>query len=324
MPVNRGRACRNIAPMEKVGDILEFIYLGKDITQYVEIKKADIIDNAGGELDSIEVKVNNPNNQWSLWKPQKNDVIELKKDGFTSGKMYIDEIEQVSGVVTLSALPIKQEAKNENTKAWENIRFLELLQEFATKHNLQLKTYGIENHLYKRINQLEMADFYFLSNRCLLEGYMLKITDNKLVIYSEKHLEKERSKTKFSNELFDNKFSFKDKSNEIYKACELICGNIKYKFQVDSISGPTLKIKDIPVYDIAEAERYSRNILRFKNKFERTMCFPIELNSKIAAGTVVEIENCGLADGKYFVYQSIYKLADNKTFLKLRQIPEGY
>lgn len=302
---------------------MQLVYQGKDITDIVDIRKANIIDNSGEQLDSIVVTVNNPTNEWSHWKPQKNDTLELKKNGFTSGIMYIDEIGQEQALVTLKAIPITQEAKQPNTQSWENVRLLEVLHEFANRHNLTLKTYGIENYMYSRLNQLEQADFSFLHQRCLLEGYILKISNRNLIIFNEKHIESQDSGITITVDQCLGDFRYKDKSNDIYGACS-ISSSFNHTFYAPNAHGPVLKLKDLQVYSVGEAERYTRNILRHKNKYEKTLQLTKQLNTGIAAGNTIKVEEFGLADGSYYCYQLIHKLCEDKTSLNLRQILERY
>lgn len=303
---------------------MNFIYEGKDITNYIDIKKADIIENSGIMFDNLLAYVNNSANEWSQWKPKKNDRLEFKNNGFTSGNMYIDEIEQQRALITLKALPIKQKDKQTNTKIWEEIRLIELLNEFASKHGLTLKTYNLENYKYFKVNQINLTDFSFLYSRCALEGYILKISNGEMIVYNEKYTESQSSGVSIDASEVDGDFIYKDKSDEIYGRCNIISGNINYTFTAPKTYGPTLNIRGILVNDLAEAERFSRNLLRNKNKFEKILRLSIKLNTCITAGNTVEIKNFGLPDGNYYIYQAIHKLTENTTKLKLRKVLEEY
>lgn len=303
---------------------MRIIYEGVDITDAVEVKKADIIDSAGGVADSIEVWFDDPQGFWSEWKPRKNHVIQLKESGFDSGLMYVDELEQRRGFFIIRALSIPQEAKTDRIKSWENIRFMELATEITSKYGLSLETYGIQNHLYQRVDQYEQADFEFLAWRCMLEGYALKITGGKAIIYSERHIEAQAPAKTLYVEQFDGDYSFRTKSTGIFGACKVSYEGISYEFRPAGALGPTLQFTDIYVSNQAEAERFAKNLLRAKNKYEHMGYCPIELDPGIAAGTMLQVAGVGLADGKYFCEQAIHKLADGKTVLKLRRPIEGY
>lgn len=303
---------------------MDFIYEGKNITNNIDIKKANILENSGYLFDNIIAHVNNSANQWSEWKPKKNDKLELKHEGFTSGNMYIDEIIQCKALVILKALPIKQQQKQTNTKTWEEIRLNELLNEFASKNGLTLKTYNTENYLYSKLNQINQADFAFLTQRCIMEGYVLKILNSELIVYNEKYMESLSSGITIDISDVDGDFEYKDKSNEVYSGCNVLDGSINYTYKTTKNFGPILNIRDLMINDLAEAQRFARNFLRNKNKFEKTLKFQIKLNTNITAGNTVNIKNFGLADSKYYIYQAKHMLAKNTTELMLRGILEDY
>lgn len=302
---------------------MQLIYEGKDITNSVEIRKVDLTDNAGGELDSIELHLNDPKGLWSQWKPEKNHTIQVKEPGFGTGIMYADEIRQQRGLVVIKALPIKQEDKTQNIKSWDNVRFLGLAQEIATKHGLTLQAYGVQDQLYTRADQYEQADFEFLALRCLLESCALKISDGKLIIYSEPYMETQAPTKTLTPDDMDGDFLFLNKSTKIFGSCKIYKNN-PYEFKAPSTYGPVLKNYEIYPGNLGESQRFSKGILRSKNKYEQTLSGTRRLDAGIAAGIMLTSKQFGLADGNYFAYQVIHKFVEKRTIFKLRKPLEGY
>jgi len=303
---------------------MQLIYEGKDITGDVEIRKADLIDNATGEFDSIELSFNDPKGLWSQWKPEKNHTIQVKESGFDSGVMYADELGQQRGLISIKALPVKQDAKTNNIKSWDNVRLLGLAQEIATKHGLTLQTYGVKDQLYTRVDQYEQTDLEFLFKRCLLESCALKVSDGKLIVYDENYMETQTAVKTFNPDDMDGDFLFKNKSNQIFGVCKVSHKDIQYEFKAPNTYGPTLKSFDIVLGSLGEAERFSKGLLRSKNKLENTFSGVIRLDLGIASGNVLSMNNFGLADGNYFSYQVIHRLVQKRTSLRLRKPLEGY
>lgn len=305
---------------------MQLIYEGKDITSEVEIQKADLTDNAGGELDSLELQFNDPKGLWSQWKPEKNHILQIKESGFDTGVMYIDEILQHRGVITIKALPIKQEAKTANTKSWENVRFLGIAQELSLKNGLTLQTYNIQDRLYSSVDQSDEADLSFFAWRCLIEGYSLKASNLQLIIYDEAFMEKQAPARKLYLSQTDGDFTYRNKSNEIYGACRISSSNqeIKYTFKPDGIFGPILKYGNFPLTSIGEAERFSKGLLRSKNKYEKALICTIRLDTGIAGGNTIEAIDFGLANGIYLAHQVIHKFVEKRTVLKMRRPLIGY
>jgi hypothetical protein len=294
---------------------VQLIYEGKDITHDVEIRTANLIDCAGEKFDSILLELNNPTNEWSGWKPQKHQSIELKEGNFPSGKMFTYIVRQQSGLIVLKAIPTKKVSKERHTKSWENVTLFELLKEFSSKHGLGLKTYNIQDYIYKRVNQIDEADFKFLNKRCMLEGYVLKISDGHLIVFNETHME---SQSGITINAVDVLGDFKFYAQDVYGSVRMISGSIDFIFTL--ADGPVLTVEDIEVNSIGEAERFSKNILRSTNKYESTLVFDTQLNTAIAAGSTVNIQGLGLSDGKYYIYQVMDQFANNRTTFYLRRL----
>lgn len=306
---------------------LNFIYEDIDITDDVQIKKAVSYDNASGKADSIEIEFSDTEELWSQWRPQKSDKILLKELGFSTGKMYIDEIGQKSGTVIVRAISTPPNAKTKNTRSWENIRFKKVAQDLANFSGLKLATYNIKDWLYTRVDQLNETDLECLNRLCIREGYALKITDGKAVIYDERIQEQQEPVLTLYKQDFIGEYNFLSTSNGIKRSCIVRHMNqgqlIQYEFFNNSQYGGRLKINEY-VSSQAEAERFSKGYLRSANKYETTLKAAIELNAEIAAGNMIEVLGVGLANGVYFVDQIILNFAKNQSILTLRRPLEGY
>lgn len=302
---------------------MQLVYEGKDIAQAVEINRADVTDNAGGVADSLELWFNDPLGWWSQWQPEKNHTVEVIRDGYSSGIMFIDELEQQRGRFVIRALSIPQEARTKNTRSWENIRFLILAGEIAAKYGFALETYGITNHLYERVDQQDMADFEFLAFRCMLEGYLLKLYNKKVVIYDSRYIEGQAPVREMDMSGFDGEYRFRRTSTGIYGSCRLTYGSIWSECKANA-AGPVLKISSIPVYSQDEADRFAKGMLRYHNCRENTGACTIPFDSGIAAGCNINITGVGLADGKYFCEKIVHRLVDGKTFQSMYKPLEGY
>lgn len=304
---------------------MQLLYQGKDISNSTSINRAEFIDNAGGIADSLEVIFNDPKGAWSEWNPRKNDIVSISRDGLATGIMYIDELEQQKGMFIIRALSIPQKAKNQSTQSWESVRFLEIASEITKRYGFELETYGVENNYYERVFQFEEPDFTFLAARCLLEGYLLKIANNKVIIYDESYVENLACKT-IDSSLFDGPFRFISKSSKIYSSCQMTYENLKAIYTPSNPpNGPILKCSNIYFSSQAEGYRYAKNLLRAKNKHENTGMFNLKFDPGITAGSTVAVNGVGISDGRYICEQTRHDLLDSgKTNFKVRKVLEGY
>jgi uncharacterized protein len=309
---------------------MQIIYNGTDITSSVHPTKALVTDRSGGKPDSISLQFSDTEGIWSKWKPAKGDTLQVKDSGLDSGLMFIDEISQVAGKFGLAALSIPQESKTARSQGWEAVRFMEFATQIGSRYGFAVKTYGVTNHLYERVDQIEEPDFSFLATRCSFEGYALKINDRSIVIYDEAAQEKTAPDPHLAviqQSGINGNFEFVNKSVDIYGKC-IVRGQtmgeyIEGEFAAADIAGPTL-VKRLYVSNKAEANRWAKGSLRGSNKYMITGALSIDLNTNYAAGTTVQVSETGMFDGVYFIDSLVHDLINNRTRLKMRKPLEGY
>lgn len=308
---------------------MNIFYNGTDITQSVQPITLPITDNAGGKPDSLTIAFSDTDGLWSKWKPAKNDTLQVKENGFDTGLMFVDELSQSAGLFGVKALSIPQTSKTARSQGWEKVRLLEIASEIATRHRFELQSYNVSNHLYERIDQQETADFAFLADLCMLEGYSLKINNRTVIIYDERIEEQKPADPKLSvvgEGAINGSFEFANKSTDIYQKC-IVRGNgptyIQGVFTASDIFGPMIK-RDLYATNQAEANRWAKGVLRSYNKLAVMGSMAVNLNSNYAAGTCLNVRDIGMFDGKYFIHRLVHDLMNNKTKLTLRKPLEGY
>lgn len=299
---------------------MKLVYEGKEIN--LNISKCIITDNIEGKADTLEIEFADINNECRTWEFKKGHTIKVIDAPFSTGTMYVDNYSTSSGKYNVKALSIKKKFKTKHSRSWENITFLNLAKDLVEGVGLNLKTYGIENYRYYRIDQIDSNNIAFLNYRCMLEGYILKITDSTVVIISDNYLKNQNSVADFDTTDFIGNYEFKCTSNDIYGGC-VVRSNITEYIESSYIkdnSNEDILYKNIPVYSIGEAERYSKNILNAANKEEITGSFTVKNNNNIAAGSVINISNISMFNGKYIVEKITKNMIDGKMKVKARKL----
>jgi len=281
-------------------------------------------DNEGGLSDSLDLLIADPDDFWIQWEPNKGDVITVNSDGFGSGKMYYDGYDISDEGVKLTALSIPNNAKDQDVKSWEKISFLALAKEVCGYMGLSLKTYGIKNYTYNRVDQNDDEGYIKLLNRlCLREGYSLKVNDGIAVIFDEKTYESQIASIRFRKSDFVGKFRFASISAPLASACTAMYGEYEFTYKAAGVYGPKIMLKSEPIYSLAEAQRYSRNYLRQRNKNESLGYFPVKFNSGIAAGITVNLSDLGIASGEWYIKRVDHSELNDISHVFVRRKIEG-
>ncbi len=314
-------------------------YEKKDITAYITpfVLSINYTDNVHGKSDEIEIQIEDKEHLWkSSWYPQKGDAITLKigyegEPLLPCGSFEIDEIELSAppDVVILKGLStnIKKALRQDNTKAYENKTLKQIALEIAKKHGFELVG-EIKDIKIKRITQKQERDIAFLKRLAEDYGYIFKITDNKLVFY-------EIGKLESANTIFviDRKdmisYSFRDKTYELYRACEVSYHDPKTKKLITHTEkaegitkGDVLKINERcenKEQAIAKAKAHLHN----KNKMQTEGRITLIGNPKLCAGLNIELTGLHILNGKYHIEtakHTIDRHSGYKTELEVRRV----
>jgi hypothetical protein len=308
---------------------MELIYKGVGITDKVNIMSSDIYDISGGKADSAELMLSDPVKSWREWNPQKGDEFEIKHKGFRSGTMYVFFIHDNAGTFIIKGRSIPSKAKTPHNRSWEKIKFIDIAGDIANDYGFSLEKYGVSDWLYNRVDQLEIPDFKFLHERCIMESCCLKIHNKKIIIYSEPYIESLDPILTLAHDDLIEAPVFTTISEGLFSAC-----SVKYTDPSNKLAdyifspntapdGPILKIPK-RLTNLMEAERFTRGWLRSANKWETYGEIKIQQNLTVAAGNNITLSGFGSFSGKYFVYECSQFLLGGKTVLNIRKVLEGY
>ncbi|MEO3948035.1 hypothetical protein [Gorillibacterium sp. CAU 1737] len=304
---------------------MQIFYNSKDSTSILQPISVSTTDRSGGAPDDMAILLADPDGLLSTWSPKKGDTIRVLEGGYDTGIMYVDEVRQTAGYLNLAAISIPMTARTSRSQGWENVRFLEIAAEIAGRYGLEIKPYGVVNHLYPRLDQIERPDFEFLSWLCQLEGYSCKVSGS-LVIYDEHKQEQERPGLTIRKNSMRS-FEFCDRSTGIYSRCNVRgstpTGMVEGSFSDGQMVGPTLSVT-LPIGSQADADRWAKGMLRSWNKQRVTGKITIDLNPGLAAGSMITIEDTGFFDGLYLVDAVAHEFASNRSKLIVRRPLEGY
>ncbi|MEG0371743.1 MAG: hypothetical protein RR645_05565, partial [Clostridium sp.] len=148
-----------------------------------------------------------------------------------------------------------------------------------------------------------------------------KITNNKLVIYSESLFEATKPYISLTEEDFIGDYDFIKSSGKSYGGCV-----ISYFGNKGLITGSYIENNgailrpNIRVSSIKEAQRYSKNLLKFKNKNKITSRFNIGLDVSLAGGNTILINNVGSFSGIYFIEHIKHNLTKKTTSVLARRV----
>jgi phage protein D len=312
---------------------LHLLYNSRDISEDIsaDLDSATWTDKSDKSADELSINLHNAHGKWSGdWLPAKGakltasiEVLNWGEEGNNStlpcGTFEIDQIEVSGGSsgskATIKALsvPITSQARgSKKTKAWEVVKLSVIAAEIARNAGLSLFFELDEDPEYQREDQLEETDLNFLQGLCAEAGASLKVTHDKIVVFSREKREQEDSVLIVSPQMLSD-YRFTSKSNKVYAGARVEYHDpetdedyeFEYEEEGSNLSGEDQNVRILvmneEVKSLAEAERLAKNSLRDNNKFEVTGSFSCIGDVRLVAGVNVQMAGFGRFDGKYVI-----------------------
>lgn len=227
---------------------LLFMASGKDVSQDImpDLLSFSFSERESGESDEIAITLKDETGKWAdSWKPDGGEVIDAYLSSGDVGSVFANELHcgrfyadslsvrgsprtfDLRAVSTPLNRPLRRKAV---TKAWESMTLQGIAQEIATDQQLQLFFDVSEDPHYDRRDQKEESNLAFLKRLCEDEGFSIKVTDEKIVIFDQHHYEsKQPIKAFILGESDILSWSFDSQQSETYKTCVVAWRDIKKK-----------------------------------------------------------------------------------------------
>lgn len=230
---------------------LLFTAAGQDVSQSVlpDLLSFTFSDKETGEADELRLTLKDETGKWAAtWKPDGGEVVDAYlstgsgSDELHCGRFYVDSMSvsgaprtfEMQAVSTPLNQPIRRKAI---TKAWESRTLRGIAEEIASGNGLQLFFDVEEDPQYDRRDQKEESNLAFLQRLCEDEGFSIKVTDQKIVIFDQRSYEtKDPIKTITLGVSDVLSWSFSSQQSETYKTCVVAWRDLKKKSK-DSAGG---------------------------------------------------------------------------------------
>lgn len=324
--------------------VVKLLYDGTDITQDVahDLVSFTYNDNESGEADDITVKVKNDHGLWSGdWFPGKGDTLKAtiidEAGSLYCGTFKIDDLTYSGSPRTFDikavSIPLDETIRRKaQSKIWEDAKLSGIVNEIGAAAGLEV-IYDVQSDpTYDRLAQREESDLKFLERIAKEEGFSVKVTDEKLVVFDPKTYEEKPPITSIELGKDDVlSFNFKSQAFDLYKSCTACYYDPEKEEEIEE----TFEAPDVQegmeyrivkrVGSLGEAKRKAKAKLRELNKHEVTGEITVRGITDLVAGVTLDIKGFGRYDGKYIIEKAGHNVANGYTVaLTIRRVLEGY
>lgn len=305
--------------------MIQITYKGVDITDSVSINRCYHDMYAGGQSDTLFLRVNDTRNLWDAWAPVPGEEIRVDYGAISTGTMFVSDVIPQNGIYTITAQSAPKSGFDRQNKAWQKVRLLQIGTEIAQRNGLSFHSYGVEDRLYSYLAQNE-GDLVFLNRIARLEGCSVLVYDRKLIMYSEVEMEAQAPSEALEVSIAAE-YKYQNRSADLFGACVVESGMYYGKFSVENGSSRVLMPESVTAAGSNEdAARFSKNLLRHANKG----CYSGYVRSLILPGyapaSTVELSNARAPswNGSVFIEHIRNDYGRGRSKIFFRRPLEGY
>lgn len=297
-------------------------------------------DHAQGQLDELDVRLEDREGLWrSSYFPDKGDDLEafiicLDWEGpgqntmLKCGRFRIDEVtlQGPPDTVSIKAFSAKTD-KNSRTERkvfkWEPAVLSNIAGDIAKQAGLTLVFKGHDAE-WKRKEQREEGDLYFLHRLCKSVGNLVRVREEELRVYAQSDLQSQLATRKLIlGQSWIKSYHFRTHTHEVYKGAEVQYWNYKTQELYTHVhlaekypkSAEMLQIKQ-RVESLDDAIRLAESSLHYKNRAEVEADFCLVGDTDLLAAKVVNLDGFGKFekdgfgrfDGDYFIERARHTL----------------
>ena len=357
---------------------LFFTAADKDVSEDImpDIISFTYDDKETNESDEISLTLKDPDGKWAgSWKPEGGESIRAYiVPGTTQqnykqlycGRFYVDTLRAAGSPRTceLSAVSIplnKPIRKKLKSRAWEKTTLKGIAQQICEEAGIKLMYDSELNPSYDRQDQKQESDLKFLSRLCEEETLSLKVTDSKVVIFSQESYENKKAVATLKlGEANILSWDFESTQSEQYKSVTVKYRDPKKKVE-GSAGGKVIGLTAVKerkkkegenpavlsytytdetvgeegqeyalkkrATSLDDAKRLAKAKLRSLNMRHITGSMSVVGDVSLVAGVVIECKGFGSFDGNFIVEQATHTVDSSggyKTDLTLRRVNNAY
>lgn len=328
---------------------LEVFYKGRNISRYINADLTSFsFSDTQNAADDITIELQDTERKWlNDWTPTLGDTVSasIKAVNWNKenevlihncGTFTIDEPEYsiIPKRFNLKAISIPANSgfkDTPKTKIWKKATIKKIAQTIAQNSGLALVYDTLYNPQITDKEQSETSDFDFLQQIVHEYGLILKVYNNKIVIFSEEEYEKKPSKLALTENM-------------------LIMGSLKYALTDSGYDGAVLKHKknkgelihaefyphgktkknpkilnlNDSADNYAEALRIVKAKLREKNREQFKFSFAIPAIPGLYMGDCFDLSDAGIFTGKYIITSIQGTIAPFQMSIESHKVLKGY
>lgn len=297
---------------------MQLFYEGTDITGNVDVVKCNHRDVSGGRCDSIEIELENAA-AWYRWQPQRDDVLEVQMDGYSTGALYLNAIYPSDGTYKIIATSLPSAARRKAYASYEGMRIADIMAACAAECGMSEGLFGIDGDIaYRYLMRQREGAPAFLNRILQWEGAVLKTLNGRLTAISIEYAQALDAAQII--EIGANQAGVRHLRRDEAKLSGV---SIRTPYASASAEdggapyGDRETIAECPATDAAQAARWARGLLLHRNRTAEELVIDTEFNPAFTAMVRIDVDGATDANGQWLIDEAEHDFVLRRSKVRL-------
>lgn len=321
--MERRRIPSGAAPLLRKGQgKMQLYYEGTDITGDVEVTRCVHRDMAGGRCDSADITLENAA-AWYRWKPRRDDRIEIRRGGYTTGTLYLNAILPEEGRYRIVATSLPSAARQKRSASYENMTLADMMAACGAECGMGSALYGLDGSIACRWTaRQEEGPGAFLSRIIRREGGVLKAVNGRFTAIGVLYAQGLKAGQLITLTADQPEAEYIRREDVKYSSLTI---ETPYAGAIARDTGAAGAISRVltchPATDGAQAGRWARGLLLMNNRQGEQLTLGMAFNAALTAMIAIEVEGQVDGAGSWLAEEVEHDFVEGRSRVKLlRQI----
>ena len=299
---------------------MNIYWQGKEITEYVMVRKAVARDTCGCRCDGLDVEFEDAES-WYRWGPEEDDEIRVTQDGWDSGTLYLNTIAPGGGKYRVLATALPCRARQKQWDSFEGKNVEEILRKCAAMTDMDYRVYGIsETNTIPYIMRENEGCAAFLHRLATLEGARLKCISGRYTLIGIEYAQMRSAMAEIRIAPEQDGVDYR-KSGTALRGVR-ITTPYATGTAVDALAAENKAWEEItylPATENIQAARWARNILLDRNRRCESLEIAADFHPSWSAMGRLNVTGGTDADGEWLIEEAEHDLYNRRSRVKMHR-----
>lgn len=292
---------------------MKLIYEGTDMSGYVNVTKCVHRTFSHGRADSLELEVDHAS-AWYRWGPKRDDAIIAERDGYSTGRLYLNSVVPEGDRFRIVATSLPAAARHRAWQGYAGTTFSEVLHRCAAECGMGEGTYGLDGDFkYGYLLRRDEGCAAFLDRLGRCEGMAVKALNGAFRAISVAWAQQREASASLWIDTEQPGVSHRKQPAERASALTVVGAGISATARDSLGIAQNHRNMALPVTNAAQAGRWARGLLLMENRESERLTIKSEFNAAMRVLARVDIDGTTDAAGRWLADSVEHDLKNGST-----------